>query len=339
MSVTPRGSGFQAQVNHKGARYRRDFRTIGEAKLWEAQAKAALLDGRAPEMGAQAHARNGMPRTLKELIDHVYDTHWVGTESGEHQRANAMAVAVIVGPHTAIEKVTKLVLDRAKAKLLEGGNSPATVNRKLAAVSKCMTVALDLELIARKPRVEKFKETEGRVRRFTPDEEAAAVKFFEHIGHPELADYVLLSVDTGLRQSEMLSLTFRACSGDVIQLAGDDTKSGKNRTVPLTKRAKDIIKRRREDTMRIDYRVLGDLSVRSIHHYWNRLKETMELSNDANFTPHIMRHEFCSRLADRNLNAAIIQRLAGHASMVTTQRYIHVSGRSLVDAIGALEAA
>jgi site-specific recombinase XerD len=83
--------------------------------------------------------------------------------------------------------------------------------------------------------------------------------------------------------------------------------------------------------------VLGGLTKRSIHHYWNRLKETADLSLDSRFTPHIMRHEFLSRLADQGLNAAVLQQLARHATMVTTQRYIHVSGRELVAAIAKLE--
>jgi len=55
--------------------------------------------------------------------------------------------------------------------------------------------------------------------------------------------------------------------------------------------------------------------------------------------PHILRHEFCSRLADRGVNAAAIHRLAGHSSLVVTQRYINLSPVGLEDAISALEPA
>jgi site-specific recombinase XerD len=63
----------------------------------------------------------------------------------------------------------------------------------------------------------------------------------------------------------------------------------------------------------------------------------MKLLDDRDFVPHIMRHEFCSRLADRGLNAAVIKELAGHSSLVVTQRYIRVGAQALVDAIAALE--
>jgi integrase len=40
--------------------------------------------------------------------------------------------------------------------------------------------------------------------------------------------------------------------------------------------------------------------------------------------PHTLRHTFCSHLAMRGVAARVIQQLAGHSSLVTTQRYMHL---------------
>jgi Phage integrase family/Phage integrase, N-terminal SAM-like domain len=40
---------------------------------------------------------------------------------------------------------------------------------------------------------------------------------------------------------------------------------------------------------------------------------------------HILRHTFCSRLAMLGVPAKAIQELAGHQSLTTTQRYMHLS--------------
>jgi len=40
---------------------------------------------------------------------------------------------------------------------------------------------------------------------------------------------------------------------------------------------------------------------------------------------HILRHTFCSRLAARNVPMLTIKELAGHASIETTMRYMHLS--------------
>ncbi len=50
MPITLRGSSWQAQVNHKMQRYRRNFPTKDEARAWEAESKARLLRGEAPDI-------------------------------------------------------------------------------------------------------------------------------------------------------------------------------------------------------------------------------------------------------------------------------------------------
>ncbi|PRQ08789.1 tyrosine-type recombinase/integrase [Enhygromyxa salina] len=41
--------------------------------------------------------------------------------------------------------------------------------------------------------------------------------------------------------------------------------------------------------------------------------------------PHSLRHTFCSHLAMRGIAARVIQQLAGHSELTTTQRYMHLS--------------
>ncbi len=84
-------------------------------------------------------------------------------------------------------------------------------------------------------------------------------------------------------------------------------------------------------------RLFAGLTQRQVNHYWERLSVALDLHDDRQFVPHILRHEFCSRLADLGMNAAVIQKLAGHSTLAVTQRYIHVRAESLVDAIERLE--
>ena len=52
---------------------------------------------------------------------------------------------------------------------------------------------------------------------------------------------------------------------------------------------------------------------------------------------HILRHTFCSHLSMRGASAKAIQDLAGHASITTTMRYMHLSPSAKVDAVALLE--
>jgi site-specific recombinase XerD len=53
---------------------------------------------------------------------------------------------------------------------------------------------------------------------------------------------------------------------------------------------------------------------------------------------HILRHTFCSRLAMRGATAKAIQELAGHVSLSTTQRYMHLSPAAKEGAVRLLNA-
>ena len=52
---------------------------------------------------------------------------------------------------------------------------------------------------------------------------------------------------------------------------------------------------------------------------------------------HILRHTSCSRLAARSVPILSIQGLAGHESLETTQRYMHLSSTAPREGIAAVE--
>jgi Phage integrase family len=53
---------------------------------------------------------------------------------------------------------------------------------------------------------------------------------------------------------------------------------------------------------------------------------------------HILRHTFCSRLAMAGATPVAIGTMAGHASLSTTQRYLHLSPAAMDQAIALLDA-
>ena len=52
---------------------------------------------------------------------------------------------------------------------------------------------------------------------------------------------------------------------------------------------------------------------------------------------HILRHTMLTRMGEANNNGATIQRIAGHSSLVTTQRYLHPNTEELRRSLEALE--
>lgn len=53
---------------------------------------------------------------------------------------------------------------------------------------------------------------------------------------------------------------------------------------------------------------------------------------------HILRHAFCSNLAEIGVAPTIIQQLAGHGSLKVTEGYMHVADSASKEAVRALDA-
>ena len=299
MSITQRGSSYEAAVNHKGSRYRRSFKDRLQAEIWEAQAKADLVAGRVTEVSAQASNR-GLPRTLDDLRDYTYRTVWAGSKSEDTALLNSGAVVKAIGARTMIEDIDKVSIDLAVAEWKRLGNSNGTINRKLSALSKMLTVAEELGVIDRKPSIKKSKENQGRIRWYTDEEQLRIMRMFDHLGCPEYGWIVRVLLDTGMRCGELFSLEWENIQDNLIVLS--DTKNSSPRSIPMTTEVSEIIKR----TYTLEY-LCGTLSSQRVdsgpfkwtnydrtRRLFDRVREQLGWSDDPQATLHACRHTFIS---------------------------------------------
>ena len=334
MPVNPRGSAWQATVHHQGERHRRDFETKAEAMAWEGATKASLLRGEVPADLRQTGS-DGAPATLQALLDMTYARYWRGRPSGDTALVNGGLVVKMLGSTLAPSKVDERKIDSLILTFQAAGNANGTINRKLAALSKMLTFAVERGYIQRKPKIERLREAEGRLRWVADEEETRLLSFFAHIGAEDMREFCIVCLDTGMRTGEALAFAASQVQGQSILLYARQTKSAKARTVPLTKRAAEIVARRAETHRKGP--VFHPLTQSAVNHYWNRARHHLGLEDDAEFVPHLMRHTFCSRLAQRGANAVVIKELAGHSSLQVTQRYMKLAPANLSNAIALLE--
>jgi site-specific recombinase XerD len=76
----------------------------------------------------------------------------------------------------------------------------------------------------------------------------------------------------------------------------------------------------------------GPLGARDIARIVGRHAAAADLPDDRR-SPHVLRHTFCTHLADTGADTAVIRELAGHADIRTTTVYTAVSQGRLVDAV------
>ena len=220
-----------------------------------------------------------------------------------------------------VEKISDFL-----ATLKTDDRSGPTVNRYRSLLSNIFAVGVRSGAVPFNPvsRVEKFRESDSRIRFLDAEEEkslreAVRAQSAEHEAELDLA------LHTGIRRGEQFGLTW-----DRVDLErGILTVYGKTgrRFVPVNAAARAAI----EKLWRVsngskfvcpDKRAAGQQD-------WRRwLTQACATAKVDNFRWHDLRHTFASRLVMAGVDLRSVQELLGHKSIVTTQRYAHLFARS-----------
>jgi integrase len=222
------------------------------------------------------------------------------------------------------------VLDDLIGKLRERGNSNATINRKMAALSKLLRKAYKMGDIHSLPEFRRQKERAGRIRFLEYDEED---RLFGAI-KARCEDSYRLSiflVDSGCRLGEALGLIWNDIQEHRVSFW--ITKSGRSRTIPLTERA--------ENAIRVDAKgIKGPFSMLTAVRFrtiWNEVKAEVGLGEDTQVVPHILRHTCASRLVQGGIDIRRVQMWLGHQTLQMTMRYAHLATNDLDSCVNVLD--
>ncbi|SCW76929.1 Site-specific recombinase XerD [Rhizobium mongolense subsp. loessense] len=318
MPVKPRGASWQAAVSYKGRRERKDFPTKLEAEIWEAKTKAEMLAGTFDKK-AEEPAEPVM--TLQELFNLVAETRWKGTKGEKTALINGQHVVDILGPTRDVKTLGYEDTLKIKRVVSSWKRSDATINRKLAAFSTMVKEAHKLSKLEKLFEIGLIKERKTRVRFYEEGEIDAMLKWCEEMAEDELRDYIIISLDTGFRQGEVLKITKRDV--DLADLWTYDTKAGTNRDVPLTARAKEVLLRRAKPLNDPDAKLFQQKPAIYRDH-WKKMQSDLGMTDDRNYVPHVLRHTFATNLL-LHTDIRTAQELLGHKRIETTQRYAHTS--------------
>ncbi|WP_343313938.1 site-specific integrase [Brucella sp. BE17] len=225
---------------------------------------------------------------------------------------------------------TQHMLDSLIGTLRERGNSNATINRKMAALSKLLRKAHKMGDIYSLPEFIRQKERVGRIRFLEQEEEKrlfAAIKTRCEDSY-RLAVFL---VDSGCRLGEAIGLTWNDLQDQRVTFWL--TKSNRSRTVPLTRRA--------NKATQIDhaqnkgpFSMLTQVRFRQV---WNESKKEVGLGKDDQVVPHILRHTCASRLVRGGIDIRRVQMWLGHQTLQMTMRYAHLATNDLDSCVKVLE--
>lgn len=220
------------------------------------------------------------------------------------------------------------------AKRVKSTRSGPTVNRYLATLSACLGYGVKpLGWLERNPceRVSKSKENAGRVRFL--DEAELPRLLAACRPHPDLYLAVVLSLTTGARQSEIMSLRWPQIdfTRRVITLKQGTTKNDDARALPLSGEAFTLLQARGKVRSLHDDRVFPPVSrkaeVRNLREVWDRALKTAEITN---FRWHDLRHTAASYLAMSGVSMVEIAKILGHRTLAMVARYAHLDPSHVV---------
>ncbi len=313
------------------------FQRLTDARRWAQQTEAAIREGR---FFATSEARK---HTLAEAVSRYRAEHLAELRDGERrgrqldwwtERAGAFSLVEITAARIT-ELQGKLAAEQIPGK---GGvmrhRSPATINRYLAALSGVLSVAArQWQWLERSPMesVAKRKEPPGRVRYLSDGERDVLLR--ESARHEDLHLFVLLSLSTGARKSEIMNLEWRQIDMQRRVIELEHTKNKTRRSLPIVAPVLALLQKR---VRRLDSPLLfpGHRNPRKplvIEAPW---REAIAAAGIEGFRIHDMRHSCASWLAMAGVPMGTIAEILGHKSLQMTKRYSHLSTEHLA---GVLE--
>lgn len=149
---------------------------------------------------------------------------------------------------------------------------------------------------------------------------------------------ILLSLNTGIRQGELLNLQWNDVNLDqaVLTIAGESAKSGKTRHVPLNLIAIEALTKWKFQTKSeglVFYNSKSGLALDNVRKAWTNILNVAEIKN---FRWHDMRHHFASKLVMAGVDLNTVRELLGHADIKMTLRYAHLAPEHKASAVAKL---
>ena len=162
-----------------------------------------------------------------------------------------------------------------------------------------------------------------RERRLADGEYEALREAAQHCKNRLIWPMINFAIETAMRRSEILALRWENINHEYALATLPDTKNGSKREVPLTKKAKQVI---RSLSKHDEY--VFPTSDCSVRHAWDRLVRRAGIKN---LRFHDLRHEAVSRLFEMGLSVPEVASISGHKDYRMLASYTHVNNRQLVN--------
>jgi integrase len=269
-----------------------------------------------------------------QAVNDVWDTSWKFHKNGKGSMQNANVFVKWYGFNSLVNDISTDTIRRFKAYCrLERKYTKATINRKLASISKMVSHCRGItgfKFVWDTPLIEYEKENNQRKFTFSQELFDRMVDTAVRENYHYITDLWVVLKETGCRIQEVLDLAWNDVDEKFISLK--NTKNGDDRLVPIFDNVWNILKRAKERGLPRPF------PYSQSHCQWvfRTVKKKMGMSKEKEMVMHSLRHTSITTMLRNGVQIDVVQRIHGHSDIRMTQRYNHPTSDDLRNAVSVM---
>jgi integrase len=331
MGIFLRGKSWYYEFQYRGRRYVGRIGPVGKtiAKHQEARIRAAVIEG--GFTGSRPKLVPTVEEFSREFMLYYRAKNRASTVVAAEKRLKANILPAF--GKKLLNEITKKDVEEYKANRHALGRAPATINTELILLGAMLTKAIERGYITDNPTyaVPLYKARSRRVRFLTHEEEIRLWK----VCNPKMVPVVKLVLHTGLRQGEVMQLTWDDIDFErgLVRVRPEVDKGGEGGYIPMNKTLRGVLEELQQKSGRVG-RVFHfrNQDVLRISFWWVCQKANIE-----DFHFHDLRHTFASRLVMAGVPLRTVQELLRHHDPSMTLRYAHLAPAHLQNSVEVLD--
>ena len=234
-----------------------------------------------------------------------------------------------------LNQITRQHIQTFHTRMSDEGLAAATSNHYLKLLKHSLNLAIDWAMLDTNPasRIPLFHE-DNQVENLLSDEQLERLLTVLKTDENRMVCLIaLFLLSTGVRLNEALQAKWSQVDqkNRVWRIPAANSKSKRTRAVPLNDSALEVLTqlntRARYEHVFINFQT--ELPYTTISKVWGRLRTKAGLPH---LRIHDLRHQFASFLVNSGQTLFMVQQILGHSSPSVTQRYAHLSTKSLQEA-------
>lgn len=315
MKVRKRGKKYFLDYYAQGRRFRQTF---GENKA-KAEDEAAMR--RAEILQGRSHLPPGLDLTFEAFSREYMEKYSKGRKRAwQRDEVSLKKLNPFFGSYL-LGQIKPFLIQSYIAKRQETVKD-STINRELALMKSVYSKAIDEGLAVANPvkKVKLLREEKPPIHVLTREEVQRLLDACTDYFRP----FILIAYKTGMRSGEIRELKWPEVDLAANRVTVLHGKGDKRREIIFDDELHDVLAALKAHKIS-EYVFVSNKTKREISSFKTAFHNALRKSGLPKFTMHTLRHTYASRMLQAGADIRTVQENLGHASIMTTQIYLHSS--------------